>query len=165
MPWEAAPLGAPNEAFMRRALALAREAAAAGETPVGAVVVRGSAIVGEGKNRREAGKNALLHAEMEAIAAACKALGGWRLWECDLYVTLEPCPMCAGAIINARIRRVFFGAPDPKAGCCGAVTDLFSLPFNHQPQAYGGMLEAESAALLRAFFSALRRQKTSERLS
>lgn len=142
--------------FMRRALELAKQAAAAGETPVGAVVTRHGVIVGEGRNRREHGKNALLHAEVEAIAAACAALGGWRLWECALYVTLEPCPMCAGAIINARIPRVVYGAKDPKAGCCGSVTDLFAMPFNHKPQAQGGCLEAECAALLRAFFAALR---------
>ena len=145
-----------DEIFMRRALELAHEAALAGETPVGAVVVRRGEIVGEGRNRREQGKSALLHAEIEAIAAACAALGGWRLWECELYVTLEPCPMCAGAIINARIPRVTFGAYDPKAGCCGSVTDLFAMQFNHKPQARGGCLEAESATLLREFFSNLR---------
>ncbi|MDR3314834.1 MAG: nucleoside deaminase [Oscillospiraceae bacterium] len=142
--------------FLQHALELARKAAAAGETPVGAVVVRRGEIVGEGRNRREQGKNALLHAEMEAIDAACKRLGGWRLWECDLYVTLEPCPMCAGAIINARIRRVIFGARDPKAGCAGSVIDLFALPFNHRPTVTGGCLEAECAAELTAFFQNLR---------
>ena len=151
-----APSNAPAEYFMHRALALAREAALDGEIPVGAVVVRRGEIVGEGRNRRERGKSALLHAELEAIAAACAALGGWRLWECELYVTLEPCPMCAGAVINARIPVVVFGAHDPKAGCCGSVTDLFALSFNHRPQVTGGCLEAECAGVLRAFFRGLR---------
>ena len=142
--------------FLLRALELAREAAAAGETPVGAVVIRNGEIVGEGRNRREAGKNALYHAEIEAIDAACKRLGGWRLWECELYVTLEPCPMCAGAIINARIRRVVYGTKDPKAGCCGSVTDLFALPFNHRPEVVGGCMEEACAAVLRDFFRGLR---------
>ena len=145
-----------DEKLMRRALALAEQAAAEGETPVGAVVVRRGEIVGEGHNRREHGKNALLHAEIEAIGAACEKLGGWRLWECELYVTLEPCPMCAGAIINARIPRVIYGAKDPKAGCCGSVTDLFALPFNHRPAAEGGVLEDECAAVLTNFFKKLR---------
>ena len=107
--------------FMREALALAAEAAAEGEVPVGCVVTLGDKIVGWGRNRRETGKNALYHAELEAIDRACKALSGWRLWQCTLYVTLEPCPMCAGAIVNARIPRVVFGAKDPKNGCCGSV--------------------------------------------
>jgi len=141
---------------MRRALALAREAAQAGEAPVGAVIVRRGEIVGEGRNRREQGKSALLHAEIEAIAAACAALGGWRLWECGLYVTLEPCPMCAGAIINARIPLVVYGARDPKAGCCGSVTDLFALPFNHRPRVVGGCLEEECSQVLTDFFRGLR---------
>ena len=104
----------------------------------------------------ETGKSALAHAELEAIAEACRTLGGWRLWRCTLYVTLEPCPMCAGAIINARIPRVVFGAPDPKAGSCGSVTDLFALPYNHRPACEGGVLEEECAQLLRDFFRALR---------
>jgi len=143
---------------MQRALELAREAALAGEVPVGAVAVRRGEIVGEGRNRRERGKSALLHAELEAIAAACAALGGWRLWECELYVTLEPCPMCAGAAINARIPLIVYGAKDPKAGCCGSVTDLFALPFNHRPRVLGGCLEAECAGVLREFFRALREE-------
>ena len=145
--------------FMRRALALAQEAAAGGETPVGAVVTRRGVIVGEGRNRREKGKNALYHAELEAIDQACKALGGWRLWECELFVTLEPCPMCAGAVINARLRRLVYGAADPKAGCCGSVTDLFALPFNHRPEVQNGLLAEESAALLKEFFAGLRQSK------
>jgi tRNA(adenine34) deaminase len=146
-----------DEAFMRRALALARESAAEGEVPVGAVVTLRGEIVGEGRNRRERGRNALRHAEIEAIGAACERLGGWRLWECRLYVTLEPCPMCAGAVINARIPRLVYGAKDPKAGCCGSVTDLFALPFNHRPEVAGGCLAEDCAALLREFFAGLRR--------
>lgn len=141
---------------MRRALALAAEAAAAGETPVGAVLVCRGVLVAEGRNRREAGKNALYHAELEAIGRGCRALGGWRLWQCTLYVTLEPCPMCAGAILNARIPRVVYGAADPKAGSCGSVTDLFALPYNHRPRVESGLLAEESAALLKGFFRRLR---------
>ena len=152
-----------DTAFMERALALGQEAVAEGEVPVGCVVVLGERIVGEGRNRRETAKNALCHAELEAIDAACKTLGGWRLWECTLYVTLEPCPMCAGAIINARIPRVVYGAADPKNGCCGSVVNLFSLPFNHQPQMQGGVLELECAALLTAFFERLRLQRPRRR--
>ena len=122
-----------SQEYMQQALELAREAAAEGEVPVGAVVVHGDTVVGIGRNRRECGKNALAHAELEAINQACRTLGGWRLSGCDLYVTLEPCPMCAGAIINARIDRVFFGASDPKAGSCGSLVTLFDLPYNHRP--------------------------------
>lgn len=146
-----------DDDFMREAIALARRAAADGETPVGAVVVRDGVVVGRGRNRREGAKNALAHAEIEAIDDACRTLGGWRLWACDLFVTLEPCPMCAGAIINARIRRLVFGAYDPKAGSCGSVTDLFALPYNHAPQAVGGFMEAECAGLLKSFFADVRR--------
>ena len=119
--------------FMRQALSLAREAAAEGEVPVGCVITLGDRVVGAGRNRREKDRTALAHAELEAIAQSCKALGGWRLWQCTLYVTLEPCPMCAGAILNSRVRRVVYGAADAKAGCCGSVTDLFAMPFNHHP--------------------------------
>lgn len=145
--------------FMKQAIALAQEAAREGEVPVGAVVVRDGIVVAGGRNRRERGKNALLHAEMEAIDSACRTLGGWRLWQCDLYVTLEPCPMCAGAIINSRIRRVVFGAYDPKAGSCGSVVNLFELPYNHKPELVPGVMEAECAALLRDFFRRLRERK------
>ena len=149
--------------FMTRALALGQLAAAEGEVPVGCVVALGERIVGEGRNRREGRKNALCHAELEAIDAACRTLGGWRLWECTLYVTLEPCPMCAGAILNARIPRVVYGAADPKNGCCGSVLNLFSLPFNHRPALQGGVLEPECAALLRDFFARLRLQRPRRR--
>lgn len=151
-----------NEAFMQEALALAREAAAEGEVPVGAVVVKGDRVVGRGRNRREVGKNALAHAEIEAINEACNTLGGWRLFECDLYVTLEPCPMCAGAIINARLDRVIYGARDPKAGSCGSVVDLFSYPYNHHPECVFGVMEEECAALLTAFFARLREKRKGE---
>lgn len=149
--------------FMARALELARGAAAEGEVPVGCVVTLGDRIVGEGRNRRETAKNALCHAELEAIDAACRELGGWRLWECTLYVTLEPCPMCAGAIVNARIPRVVYGAADPKNGCCGSVVNLFALPFNHRPALEGGCMEAECAALLSEFFERLRVERPRRR--
>lgn len=142
---------------MREALALAREAAEAGEVPVGCVVFdEAGEIIGRGRNRREEARDACAHAEVEAIRAACAARGSWNLSGCGLAVTLEPCPMCAGAIINARIPRVVFGAPDPKAGSCGSVTDLFALPYNHRPACEGGVLEEECAQLLRDFFRALR---------
>lgn len=143
--------------FMEQALVLAREAAADGEVPVGAVVVCGDTIVGRGRNRREGSKNALSHAEIEAIDEACKTLGGWRLWDCTLYVTLEPCPMCAGAILNARLQRVVFGASDPKAGSLFSVQRMFDLPYNHKPQIEGGFMEEECAAVLRGFFADMRR--------
>lgn len=145
-----------DESYMSLALELAREAAKLGEVPVGAVAVWDGEVVGTGFNRRETGKNALAHAELEAIDAACRRLGGWRLHRCDLYVTLEPCPMCAGAIVNARIRRVVFGARDPKAGCFGSVSDFAALPFNHRPAVAGGVLAEACAAELSAFFQRLR---------
>lgn len=143
--------------FMEEALALARQAAEEGEVPVGAVVVRGDRIVGRGRNRRESSRNALSHAEIEAIDEACRTLGGWRLWDCTLYVTLEPCPMCAGAILNARLQRVVFGASDPKAGSLFSVQRMFDLPYNHKPQIDGGFMQEECAAVLRAFFADMRR--------
>ena len=141
---------------MDEALALARQAAAEGEVTVGCVIARSGEIVGRGRNRRESGRTALGHAEIEAIDQACRTLGGWRLWECTLYVTLEPCPMCAGAILNARIPRVVYGASDDKSGACGSVCDLFSMDFNHHPAIEKGVREAESAALLTDFFRELR---------
>ena len=148
-----------DEEFMLAALALAKEAFDAGEVPVGCVITRKGQIVGRGRNRREEAKNALAHAEIEAIAGACARLGGWRLSGCDLYVTLEPCPMCAGAIINARLSRVVQGTADPKAGSCGSVVDLFALPYNHRPVLVTGVLEEECAAELTGFFQRLRRER------
>ena len=148
-----------DETFLGEALKLAREAAAEGEVPVGAVIVLNDTVIAAGRNRREKGKNALCHAELEAIDHACKALGGWRLWQCELYVTLEPCPMCAGAIINARIPRVVFGAKDKKAGSCGSVVNLFELPYNHKPELVGGVLEEECSQILTDFFKNLRDKK------
>ena len=142
--------------LMGEALKLAREAAAEGEVPVGCVITRNGEIVGRGRNRREQSRSALCHAELEAIAEACETLGGWRLWQCTLYVTLEPCPMCAGAIINARIPRVVYGAGDKKAGSCGSVCDLFSMEYNHHPAVERGVMEEECAAVLRDFFRQLR---------
>lgn len=145
-----------DEQYMDEALALAREAALDGEVPVGCVIARGDTIVGRGRNRRERSRNALSHAELEAINDACARLGGWRLWDCTLYVTLEPCPMCAGAIINARIARVVFGARDEKYGACGSVCDLSQMAFNHHPELVGGVGQEQAAELLQAFFRELR---------
>ena len=148
-----------DEKMMQEALALASEAAAEGEVPVGCVITLGDRIVGRGRNRRETAKDALAHAEIEAIREACKTLGGWRLWQCTLYVTLEPCPMCAGAIINARIPRVVCGAKDVRFGACGSVTDLFAMPFNHRPEVEYGLLEEEALGLLQEFFQKLRTKR------
>ena len=145
-----------HEQYMQEALKLARLAGEQGEVPVGAVVVKNGRIIGEGYNLRERDKNALAHAEVVAIHRACEALGGWRLSGCDLYVTLEPCPMCAGAVINSRVRRVFFGARDDRAGSCGSLVNLFELPYNHHPEYEGGVLAEECGALLKEFFGRLR---------
>ena len=142
--------------YMERALELARQAMAEGEVPVGCVIVKDGRVVEEGRNRRETGRTALGHAEIEAIHQACRTLGGWRLTGCTLYVTLEPCPMCAGAIVNARIPALYYGARDDKAGCCGSVLNLFEERFNHHPRIYGGLMEEECTALLQAFFQELR---------
>ncbi|GAB6934931.1 tRNA adenosine(34) deaminase TadA [Calditerricola yamamurae] len=144
--------------FMREALAEARKAEAIGEVPIGAVIVRNGEVVGRGHNLRETGKDPTLHAEMVAIREAASRLGGWRLLGCTLYVTLEPCPMCAGAIVQARIERVVYGAPDPKAGCAGTLMNLLDEPrFNHQVAVTSGVLAEECAQLLRDFFRRLRR--------
>lgn len=148
-----------NIDFMKRAVELAKLSALEGEVPVGAVIVRDGEIVGEGRNRREYGKNALYHAEIEAIDSACRKLGGWRLWQCELYVTLEPCPMCAGAIINSRIKRVYFGAFDKKAGSFGSVADFNEIPYNHKPEIVSGVMADECSNLLTEFFKNLRRSK------
>ncbi len=145
-----------HEQYMLQALALAREAAAAGEVPVGCVIVRGGEIVGQGRNRREEKHSTASHAEMEAIAQANEALGSWRLDDCTLYVTLEPCPMCAGAILNARIPRVYFGARDRAMGACGGVFNLYMENFANRPALVGGVLEEECRRVLEEFFRALR---------
>lgn len=144
---------------MKMALGRAKTAAKHGETPVGAVIVRGGKVVSGGRNRRENGRNALMHAEISAINRACKKLGGWRLVGCDLYVTLEPCPMCAGAIINSRIEHVYFGAYDKKAGSFGSVVDFNSLGYNHKPEIEGGILEDECSEVMSSFFRELRKNK------
>ena len=151
-----------DEDYMKEALSLAKKAFNMGEVPVGAVAVWDGKIVGRGMNLRETDKNALRHAEISAIDEACKNLGGWRLWKCDLYVTLEPCPMCAGAIINSRIRRVIYGASDPKAGSCKSVSNLFELPYNHKPEVVSGVLEKECSEILSEFFKKLREKRKSE---
>ncbi len=145
-----------DEKFMRRAIELASEAASLGEVPVGAVVTMDGEIVSEAYNRREIDKNATAHAELIAIDAACKKLGGWRLHRCELYVTLEPCPMCAGAIVNSRIKRVIIGAKDSKAGALGSLLNLNFYPLNHKPEVKFGVLENESCAILQEFFKRLR---------
>ena len=149
-----------REYYMEEALTLAREAAAAGEVPVGCVIVRNGQIVGRGRNRREEKHATASHAEMEAIAQANETLGTWRLDECELYVTLEPCPMCAGAILNARIRRVWYGARDAAMGACGGVVNLFMKEFPNRPALVGGILEEECRQVLADFFAALREQKS-----
>ncbi len=151
--------GISDEAAMEEALRLARLAAEDGEVPVGCVIVWDGKIVGRGRNRREGDRHALAHAELEAIDQACRTLGGWRLWKATLYVTLEPCPMCAGAILNARIPRVVYAAADPKAGSCGSVCDLFSMPYNHHPSTERGLHEARAALLLKDFFFMIRKKK------
>lgn len=145
-----------HEAYMKEALALAEEAAAAGEVPVGCVIVRDGVIIGRGRNRREEDGDALAHAELLAIRAACQTLGAWRLRDCRLYVTLEPCPMCAGGIISARIPEVFYGAKDSGIGACGSVLNLFEEGFRHRPKLRGGILQAECTAILQTFFRTLR---------
>ena len=150
------PLSVPEEKYMLLAIEQAKLSAQEGEVPVGAVVVKDGKVISTGRNRREKDKNALAHAELEAIDGACKALGGWRLWQCELYVTLEPCPMCTGAIINSRLRRVIYGASDKKAGSCGSVVNLFDLPYNHRPEVIAGFMGDECGSLLTAFFREMR---------
>ena len=145
-----------HEYFMAEALALAREAIADGDVPVGCVIVKDGQIIGRGRNRRERDGDATAHAEIEAIRAACAYLGSWRLHGCTLYVTLEPCPMCAGAIINARVEEIRYGAREEKSGCCGSVLNLFEERFNHRPRIYQGPLEGECEAVLQEFFLKLR---------
>ncbi len=151
-----------KEEFMKYALSLARKSAEEGEVPVGAIVVCDGEIVGEGRNRREIVKNALHHAEIEAINNACQKLGGWRLWKCDLYVTLEPCPMCAGAIINSRIKNVYFGTKDEKNGAVVSAAQLFDMNFTHKPNYEGGIMSEECSEILTNFFKELRKKKVGE---
>jgi len=151
-----------HEIYMRQALALAREAAAAGEVPVGCIIVREGEVVGRGRNRREEKQSTLSHAELEAMAEANARLGSWRLEDCTLYVTLEPCPMCAGAIINARIPRVYYGARDEAMGACGGVLNLFMEDFPHKPALVGGILEAECRDVLSDFFRRMRERDARE---
>ncbi len=146
----------PVEDFMRIALIEAKKAYDLGEVPVGAVIAKGDEIISTAFNRRETGKNALYHAEAEAIFKACERLGGWRLWECTLYVTLEPCPMCAGAIVNARIPKIYFGAYDNKNGAISAGLGIFTMPDNFRPEITGGILENECQYLIKDFFKKLR---------
>jgi len=146
------------ESGMREALRHARLAFEEGEPPVGAALYRGGALVSVGRNRREKRQNALWHAELEAIHGACEALGSWRLEDCTLFVTLEPCPMCAGAVISARIPSVVFGARDERAGACGSVLDLFSERFGHRPAVLAGVLGDECAELLTRFFYNIRQE-------
>ena len=147
---------ADDNYFMSEAIKLAWMSYCESEVPVGAVITKNNNIIAVGRNRREIQKNALCHAEIEAINNACNVLGGWRLWECELFVTLEPCPMCAGAIINSRIKRVVFGTEDLKSGSCGSVINLFEENYNHKPEIKSGILKEECAQLLTSFFKKLR---------
>ena len=146
------------EIYMMQALALAEQAAAAGEVPVGCVIVRNGTVIGRGRNHREEKQAVASHAEMEAIAEANRTAGSWRLDDCELYVTLEPCPMCAGAILNARIPKVFYGARDEVMGACGGVTNLFMESFPNRPALVGGILAEECRAVLSRFFRELRKE-------
>ncbi len=149
-----------DERFMREAIKQAKKAAKLGEMPVGAVIVRNGEIISRGYNKRETKKNALLHAEIIAVERACKKLGGWRLPECEIYVTLEPCPMCAGAILNSRIDRVYFGAYDPKSGCAGSRINLMDMNLcNYTAEVMGGVMQEECAGLIKEFFRELRSRR------
>lgn len=149
-----------DERFMREAIKQAKKAAKLGEMPVGAVIVRNGEIISRGYNKRETKKNALLHAEIIAVERACKKLGGWRLPECEIYVTLEPCPMCAGAILNSRIDRVYFGAYDPKSGCAGSRINLMDMNLcNYTAEVMGGVMQEECAWLIKEFFRELRNRR------
>ncbi len=149
--------------FMNAALSLAKEAGDEGEVPVGAVITYNGRIIGKGRNRREKEKNALAHAELEAINEACAFLGGWRLPDCTLYVTLEPCPMCAGGIINSRIGRTVIALADAKSGCLGSVINFNFYPFNHKTKAEYGLCEGEAKALMSEFFAKIREKRNSDK--
>ena len=148
-----------DNAWMARALQQANAAAERGDVPVGALIVRDGELIAEAGNRREADGMATAHAELLCVEQACRRLRRWRLSDCTLYVTLEPCPMCAGALINARIGRVVFGAKDAKAGACGSVLNMDAYPLNHRLRAEGGVLKCECAAVLSSFFEGKRREK------
>ena len=148
-----------DKLYMNTCIALASEAAARDEVPVGALIVQGDRVIASASNTREESKCATHHAEILAIEEACRTLGGWRLPNCTLYVTLEPCPMCAGTAINARIDRVVYGAPDPKGGALGSLVNLAEVPFNHKPEVEGGVLEAECAEVLTSYFRRKRKPK------
>ncbi|MGN1132770.1 MAG: nucleoside deaminase [Ruminococcus sp.] len=148
-----------NEIFMKEALLEAKLALDKKEVPVGAVIVKDGEIIAKAHNDRENAKNALHHAEILAIDKACKALGGWRLWQCEMYVTMEPCPMCAGAIVNARIPRIYFGAYDEKYGACGSGIDVLKMKNNFNVEYSGGYMEEESLKLFDEFFKYLRNKK------
>ena len=148
-----------EEKFIKEAIKLAKISATEGEVPVGAVIVKGDKIIATGRNTRENTNNATAHAEMQAIENACEKLNSWRLCECELYCTLEPCAMCAGAIINTRIKKVVFGAFEPKFGSCGSVINLFDLPFNHKPEVIPGILKDECSNLMKDFFKKIREVK------
>ena len=149
--------------FMKEAVKEAKKAEKKDEVPIGCVVVFRDRIIGRGYNRRMTDKTALAHAELTAIKKACRELGDWRLDDAEIYITLEPCQMCAGAIVQSRIRKVFIGAMNPKAGCAGSILDLLHVPaFNHQCEVETGILEEECATLLKDFFRRLRRKKSSE---
>lgn len=154
-----------QEDYMKIALELAKKAMETDEVPVGAIIVKKSSgeIVGSGFNRRETDKNPLAHAEIAAIKQASQTLGGWRLIDCDMYVTLEPCPMCCGAIINSRIERVIFGAFDHKSGSAGSVINMFELPYNHKPEIISGIMEKECSEILSQFFSNLREKRKAKK--
>lgn len=146
-----------HEEYMREALGLAQEAAAAGEVPVGCVIVKGDRIIGRGRNRREEYHDPLAHAELQAIVDACQTTGDWRLNGTRLYVTLEPCPMCAGGIISARIPELYYGAKDVDFGACGSILNLFEENFRHHPKIVGHILESDCAAVLHTFFAQVRK--------
>lgn len=148
-----------EERFMREAIKRAKKAASIGEMPIGAVIVKDGRVISSGYNRRETKKNAVLHAEITAIERACKRVGDWRLTGCDMYVTLEPCPMCAGAAINARLDNVYFGAFDEKSGCAKSAVDLFSMNLlSHTVSSEGGIMAEECSELIREFFRGLRKK-------
>ena len=152
-----------EERYMREAMRLAKKAAALNEVPIGCVIVHDGKIIGRGYNRRTIDKNVLAHAEIIAIKKACRIIGDWRLEECIMYVTLEPCPMCAGAIINARIRTVYYGADDSKAGSCGSLINLFDVAYNHKPEIVKGLMKEQCSGILTDFFRDLRKKRKEQR--